>query len=83
VLQGLLAAMILSMLATPFLIAASDRIVMRVSGAEWMLRSLELHRIAVQSIEAERHVIVLGYGATGSTLRDCSTRRRTLRCARS
>src|SRR6266513_682993 len=68
VLQGLLAAMILSMLATPFLIAASDRIVMRLSGAEWMLRSLELHRIAVQSIEAERHVIVLGYGRNGQRL---------------
>src|SRR6267142_1082583 len=68
VLQGLLAAMILSMLATPFLIAASDRIVMRLSGAEWMLRSLELHRIAAQSIEVERHVIVLGYGRNGQRL---------------
>src|SRR5438876_1665291 len=68
VLQGLLAAMILSMLATPFLIAASDRIVMRLSGAEWMLRSLELHRIAAQSIEVERHVIILGYGRNGQRL---------------
>src|SRR5216117_1091889 len=68
VLQGLLAAMILSMLATPFLIAASDRIVMRLSGAEWMLRSLELHRIAAQSINVERHVVVLGYGRNGQRL---------------
>src|SRR5216117_1155071 len=68
VLQGLLAAMILSMLATPFLIAASDRIVMRLSGAEWMLRSLELHRIATQSMNVERHVVVLGYGRNGQRL---------------
>src|SRR5439155_18036652 len=68
VLQALLAAMILSMIATPFLIQASDAIVMRVSSAEWMLRSLELHRIAVQSIEAERHVIILGYGRNGQRL---------------
>jgi CPA2 family monovalent cation:H+ antiporter-2 len=68
VLQGLLAAMILSMLATPFLIAASDRIVMRFSRSEWMLRSLELHRIAVQSIEVEGHVIILGYGRNGQRL---------------
>jgi CPA2 family monovalent cation:H+ antiporter-2 len=68
VLQAFLAAMILSMLATPFLIAASDAIVMRLSGSEWMLRSLELHRIAVQSIEAERHVIILGYGRNGQRL---------------
>ncbi len=68
VLQALLAAMILSMLAAPFLIAASDRIVMRLSRSEWLLRSLELHRVAVQSIEVEGHVIILGYGRNGQRL---------------
>ena len=67
-LQVLLAAMILSMLTTPFLIQASDWIVMRLSPSEWMLRSLALHRVAVQSIEAERHVIILGYGRNGQRL---------------
>ena len=67
-LQPMLAAMIVSMLATPFLIAASDRIVMRLSRAEWMQRSLELHRVAVQSLEAERHVIIVGYGRNGQRL---------------
>ena len=65
---ALLAAMVLSMLVTPLLISASDSIVMRLSRSEWMLRSLELHRIAVQSIEAERHVIILGYGRNGQRL---------------
>ena len=68
ILQPLLAAMVISMIATPFLIAASNRIVMRVSRSEWMERSLELHRIAAQSIETERHVIVLGYGRNGQRL---------------
>jgi CPA2 family monovalent cation:H+ antiporter-2 len=67
-LQALLAAMIVSMLATPFLIAASDRIVMRFSRSEWMLRSLELHRVATQSMQANRHVIILGYGRNGQRL---------------
>src|SRR5262249_51465374 len=58
-LQALLAAMVVSMLATPFVIAASDGIVMRPSRSEWLRRSVELHRIAAQSMEAERHVIVL------------------------
>src|SRR5258706_3119037 len=66
--QALLAAMILSMLAAPFLITASDAIVMRVSRSEWMLRSLELHRVAAQSISVERHVVVLGYGRNGQRL---------------
>jgi CPA2 family monovalent cation:H+ antiporter-2 len=67
-LQAFLAAMVLSMLATPFVIAASDRIVLRLSRSEWMLRSLELHRVAAQSIEADRHVIILGYGRNGQRL---------------
>ncbi len=68
VLQALLAAMILSMLATPFMIGASNRIVMRLARSEWMQRSLELHRIAVKSIETEQHVIILGYGRNGQRL---------------
>jgi CPA2 family monovalent cation:H+ antiporter-2 len=66
--QALLAAMILSMIASPLLIAASDRIVMRLSRSEWMLRSLELHRVAAQSMDVEGHVIVLGYGRNGQRL---------------
>jgi monovalent cation:H+ antiporter-2, CPA2 family len=63
--QALLAAMILSMMATPFLIRASDRIVLRFANSEWMLRSLEMHRVAVRSLETEGHVIILGYGRNG------------------
>src|SRR5258706_6744260 len=66
--QALLAAMILSMLATPFLIRAAYVIVLRLSRSEWMLRSLELHRIAAQSMDVERHVVVLGYGRNGQRL---------------
>jgi monovalent cation:H+ antiporter-2, CPA2 family len=68
ILQPLLAAMVMSMIATPFVIAASDRIVMRVSRSEWMERSLQLHRVATQSMETERHVIILGYGRNGQRL---------------
>ena len=67
-LQPMLAAMIVSMLATPFVIAASDQIVLRLSRAEWMQRSLALHRLAVQSLEAERHVVIVGYGRNGQRL---------------
>jgi CPA2 family monovalent cation:H+ antiporter-2 len=66
--QLMVAATLLSMLAAPLLIQASDRLVLRWSSAEWMLRSLALHRIATKSIAAERHVIVCGYGRTGQRL---------------
>jgi monovalent cation:H+ antiporter-2, CPA2 family len=68
VLQVLLAAMVLSMLATPLLIGASDRIAMRLTRSEWMTRSLELHRIAASSMEVEKHVIILGYGRNGQRM---------------
>jgi CPA2 family monovalent cation:H+ antiporter-2 len=68
VVQSLLAAMILSMLVSPFLVAASDRIALRFAASEWMSRSLELHRVAVRTLESERHVIILGYGRNGQRL---------------
>jgi CPA2 family monovalent cation:H+ antiporter-2 len=66
--QLVVAAMLLSMLVAPFLIQASDKLALRWSSTEWMLRSLALHRIATQSLATERHVIVCGYGRTGQRL---------------
>jgi CPA2 family monovalent cation:H+ antiporter-2 len=42
--------------------------VLRFTASEWMARSLELHRVAVRSLETERHVIILGYGRNGQRL---------------
>ncbi|MGH8695898.1 MAG: monovalent cation:proton antiporter-2 (CPA2) family protein [Burkholderiales bacterium] len=66
--QAAIAGMLLSMLAGPFLIHHSDRIVLRFSGSEWMLRSLQLHQVAVRSIATERHVVLCGYGRTGQSI---------------
>ncbi len=66
--QLVVAAMLLSMLAAPFLIQFSDKLVLRWSSAEWMLQSLALHQVAVQSLATEGHVIICGYGRTGQRL---------------
>lgn len=66
--QLILAAMLLSMLAAPFVIQVSDKLVLRWSSAEWMQQSLALHRVAAQSLATEGHVIVCGYGRTGQRL---------------
>ncbi|WP_205617141.1 monovalent cation:proton antiporter family protein [Pelomicrobium methylotrophicum] len=68
VMQSLLAGMVLSMLAAPFLIQHSERLVRRFAAGEWMARALELHRIAVQTMSAEGHVIICGYGRSGQNL---------------
>jgi CPA2 family monovalent cation:H+ antiporter-2 len=66
--QAIVAGMLLSMLAAPFLIQHSDRIALRLSGSEWMLRSLQLHQVAVRSLATERHVVICGYGRTGQSI---------------
>jgi len=66
--QVVLAGMLLSMLLAPFLIQHSDRIVMRFSASEWLLRSLQLHQVAIQALATERHVVICGFGRTGQSL---------------
>jgi CPA2 family monovalent cation:H+ antiporter-2 len=66
--QPILAAMLLSMLLAPLIIQYSDPLVLRLARSEWMTRSLELHRIAVQSIAVQGHVVICGYGRTGQNL---------------
>ena len=63
-----LASMVLSMLATPFIVMFSDRIVMRLSSSDWLLQSVALTTIAKRSIRAEKHVIICGYGRSGQNL---------------
>lgn len=66
--QIVLAAMLLSMLAAPFLIQYSEAIARRFSAAEWTNRAMQMHQIAVQSMGRSAHIIVCGYGRSGSAL---------------
>ena len=63
-----LVSMVLSMLATPFLITYSNRIVMKLSSSDWMMQSLQLTTIAKKSIKTAAHVIICGYGRSGQNL---------------
>ena len=67
-LNPILASMVLSMVATPFIIMYSNRIVMKLVSSEWLLQSLQMTTIARKSINANRHVIICGYGRCGQNL---------------
>jgi monovalent cation:H+ antiporter-2, CPA2 family len=67
-LQPMLAAMLLSMLVSPWLIGRADWLAMRVSGQEWLQRSLQLQTIAARSLSRDRHIIICGYGRSGQSL---------------
>ena len=63
-----LASMVLSMLATPFIVMYSNTIVSRLSASDWLLQSVALTSIARKSISAQGHVIICGYGRSGQNL---------------
>jgi CPA2 family monovalent cation:H+ antiporter-2 len=63
-----LASMVLSMIATPFIVMYSNRIVARLSATDWMMQSVALTTIAKKSIATEAHVIICGYGRSGQNL---------------
>jgi CPA2 family monovalent cation:H+ antiporter-2 len=65
VMQITLAAMLLSMLAAPFLIQYGEAIARRFSAAEWTNRAMQMHQIAIQSMGSKGHVIICGYGRSG------------------
>ena len=66
--QLVLASMVLSMLAAPFIIAHMDKLVMKVAANEWMLQSLQLTQIASRTMAAQKHVIIAGFGRSGQSL---------------
>jgi CPA2 family monovalent cation:H+ antiporter-2 len=66
--QVVLAAMVLSMLAAPFLMERSAALARRWIASDWMHRAMEIHNIAVRSMGAAEHVVICGYGRTGQNL---------------
>lgn len=67
-LNPILASMVLSMMATPFIILYSNRIVMKLVSSEWLQQSLQMTTIARKSININKHVIICGYGRCGQNL---------------
>ncbi len=67
-LNPVLASMVLSMLATPFMIMHSDRVVLKIVAGEWLQQSLQMTNIARKSINTNKHVIICGYGRCGQNL---------------
>ena len=64
----ILASMVLSMIATPFIIMHSNWLALRLASNEWMLQSLQMTSIARKSINVDKHVIICGYGRCGQNL---------------
>jgi monovalent cation:H+ antiporter-2, CPA2 family len=59
---------VLSMLATPFIIEYTNPIVARLVGSDWLMQSVQMTSIARKAINADKHVIICGYGRCGQNL---------------
>jgi CPA2 family monovalent cation:H+ antiporter-2 len=67
-LNPVLASMVLSMIATPFIIMRANQWVMKWSSSDWLEQSLEMTQLAQKSINTEKHIIICGYGRCGQNL---------------
>jgi len=67
-LNPVLASMVLSMIATPFIIMRANQWVMKWSSSDWLEHSLEMTQLAQKSINTEKHIIICGYGRCGQNL---------------
>ncbi len=67
-LQVVLAATLLSMLASPLVLARMETIVLHFIQSEWTQRAVALHNLAVKAMAQKGHVIVCGYGRSGQAL---------------
>ena len=67
-LNPVLASMVLSMLATPFIIMNANEWVMKWSSSDWLQQSLGMTQIAQKSMDIEKHIIICGYGRCGQNL---------------
>ena len=67
-LNPVLASMVLSMLATPFVIMNANQWVMKWSASDWLQQSLGMTQMAQKSIDIDKHIIICGYGRCGQNL---------------
>ncbi|MEQ1596424.1 MAG: cation:proton antiporter [Casimicrobium sp.] len=66
--QVAIAAMLISMLAAPFLPRLAERINKRITANDFLARSADIFKIASESMERQDHVIICGFGRSGQYL---------------
>jgi len=68
VVQTVLAALVISLLLAPFIVHYSERLVLRFAASEWLLRSMQLTKVAAKAMRTEKHAVICGFGRNGQQL---------------
>ena len=66
--QAVLAAIVLSMLAAPLVIHFAEPVVRKLTANDWLARAAQITRIAATTMARQDHVIICGYGRSGQNL---------------
>ena len=66
--QVVLAALVISMFIAPLIVHFSDRLVLRFAASEWLMRSLQLTRLAAHTLGTDKHAVICGFGRSGQHL---------------
>ncbi len=66
--QIILAILILSMIISPFVIEKREKIFHMFKGDRWLDDSVEVFRIAQESMRSSQQVLICGYGSSGQHL---------------
>jgi CPA2 family monovalent cation:H+ antiporter-2 len=64
----ILAAIVLSMLVTPFTLLYSNPFVRRIVANDWMTQSIQMTGILKKSMARDQHVIICGFGRSGQNM---------------
>ena len=64
--QAATAAVLLSMIAAPFILGSSDTIVSRFVKSDWDMKALDLHSMLVETMSKSEHVLIIGAGIAGA-----------------
>ena len=68
VVQTVLASLVISLLLAPFIVHYSERLVLRFASSEWLLRSMQLTKVAAKAMRTEKHAVICGFGRNGQQL---------------
>ena len=68
VVQPVLAGLVISLLLAPFIVHYSERLVLRFAASEWLLRSMQLTKVAAKAMRTEKHAVICGFGRNGQQL---------------
>jgi CPA2 family monovalent cation:H+ antiporter-2 len=66
--QVVLAAMVISMLASPIVIQFVEPIVRKLTANDWLARAAHITSIASTAMARQQHVLICGYGRSGQNL---------------